>query len=139
MSEKVRVMNVTPYNVGLKAMNGMEYNIRPHLFVLMNREDVEYNMAIAPKLFNAPAQLIVSDEELNSMMGIDAETANVCDRADIEKVLKGTAAKLRAWLNENKQPHVLESVYQIAKEMDLAASKIRVLQEFMPLKEFIEE
>lgn len=139
MTEKVRVTNVTPYNIGLKAQNGIEYNIKPHLFVTMNREDVEYNMAIAPRLFSSPAQLIVSDEELNSMMGIDAEKANVCDSATIEKALKGTAAKLKTWLAENKQPHVLESVYEVAMKMDLPASKIKVLQEFMPLREFIEE
>lgn len=139
MTERVRVRNVTTFNVGLKGQNGIEYNIKAGTFQTMNREDVEYNMAIAPKLFAAPARLVVEDESLNEMMGIDPTSNEVIDAAVAEKYLKGSAAKLRTWLEENKEPHVLEIVWEAAQKMDLPTSKVRVLQDFVPSRNMIEE
>ena len=139
MTERVRVRNVAPYNVGLKAQNGIEYNIKAGTFQTMNREDVEYNMAIAPALFAEPARLIVDDEELNEIMGIDPTSNEIVDAAVAEKYLKGSAAKLRAWLEENREPHVLEIVYEAAQKMDLPTSKVRILQEFIPARNLTEE
>ena len=139
MTERVRVRNVAPYNVGLKAQNGIEYNIKAGTFQTMNREDVEYNMAIAPALFAAPARLIVEDEELNEIMGIDPTENEVVDATVAEKYLKGSAAKLRTWLEENREPHVLEIVCEAAQKMDLPTSKVRILQEFVPARNLTEE
>lgn len=139
MIERVRVRNVAPYNVGLKAQNGIEYNIKAGTFQTMNREDVEYNMTIAPALFAAPARLIVEDEELNEIMGIDPAESEIVDAAVAEKYLKGSAAKLRAWLEENREPHVLEIVCEAAQKMDLPTSKVRILQEFVPGRNLTEE
>ena len=139
MTERVRVRNVTTFNVGLKAQNGIEYTIKPGTFQTMNREDVEYNMAIAPKLFAIPPRLVVEDEDLNEMMGIDVAAIEVIDGAVAEKYLKGTAAKLRTWLEENNQPHVLEIVWETAQKMDLPTSKVKVLQEFVPSRSMDEE
>jgi hypothetical protein len=139
MVDRIRVRNVTTYDIGLKAQNGIEYNIKPGLFQTMARDDVEYNMAMAPKLFANPAQLVVEDEQLNEMMGIDLTDREICNKETAEKYLKGSAAKLRTWLEENNYPHVLEIVYQTATGMDLAASKIKVLQEFMPTRNLMEE
>lgn len=139
MTERVRVRNVTTFNVGLKAQNGIEYNIKAGTFQTMNREDVEYNMAIAPKLFSSPARLVVEDEMLNELMGIDPAANEVIDVAVAEKYLKGNAAKLRAWLEENKEPHVLEIVWETAQKMDLPASKVKVLQDFVPSRNMLEE
>lgn len=139
MTERVRVRNVAPYNVGLKAQNGIEYNIKAGTFQTINREDVEYNMAIAPALFAAPARLIVEDDELNEIMGIDPTSNEIVDAAVAEKYLKGSAAKLRTWLEENREPHVLEIVYETAQKMDLPTSKVRILQEFVPARNLTEE
>lgn len=139
MSDRVRVNNVTPYAIGLKSQSGIEYNIRPHAFVVMHRDDIEYNMAIAPSLFQSPARLIVEDQDLNDIMGIVPAEETACDKEEIDKILKGSAAKIEAWLNEHNQPHVIESVYTAAKEMDLPASKIKVLQKFMPNRDIVED
>lgn len=139
MTERVRVRNTTPYNIGLKAQNGIEYNIKAGTFQTMNREDVEYNMAIAPALFAAPARLIVEDEELNAAMGIDPTANEIVDAAVAEKYLKGSAAKLRTWLEENREPHVMEIVCEVAQKMDLPTSKVRILQEFIPSRNLTEE
>ena len=139
MNERVRVRNVATYNVGLTAQNGIEYNIKPGTFQTMNREDVEYNMAVAPALFAVPARLVVEDDVLNEMMGIDHSENGIVDAAVAEKYLKGSANKLREWLNENNEPHVLEIVCKAAEKMDLPTSKVRVLQEFVPARDIVPE
>ena len=139
MSDKVRVRNVTKYNIGLTNQSGVGYNIKPGLFITMTREDAEYNMAIAPKLFAVPARLVVEDEDLNEVMGIDHTAQEVIDETVAEKYLKGSVAKLRTWLEENNEPHILEIVYQTAEKMDLPASKVKIIKEFIPVRDLMEE
>lgn len=139
MNERVRVNNVTPYAIGLKSQSGVEYNIRPHAFVMMHRDDVEYNMAIAPKLFASPVRLVVEDQDLNDIMGVVPTEEIACDIETIEKMLKCSASKIEAWMNDNNYPHILETVFEVAKTMDLPASKIKVLQKFMPNRDLDEE
>lgn len=132
----IKVVNVTLHDVGLRRMNGIDCNIKAGLFAYLSKEDIEYNMAIAPSLFEPPMQLVVQDEELNNVLGITADT-EICNKETVEKKLKGTAAKLKVWLEENNKPHVLEQVYQCAMEMeDLPANKLKVLKSFMPLRDF---
>lgn len=139
MNDRVRVNNVTPYAIGLKSQSGVEYNIRPHAFVMMHRDDVEYNMAIAPKLFSSPVRLVVEDQDLNNIMGVVPAEEVACDIETIEKMLKGSASKIESWMNDNNYPHILETVFEVAKTMDLPASKIKVLQKFMPNRDLDEE
>lgn len=139
MADRVRVRNTTKYDIGLVTMNGFGYNIKAGLFMMMNRDDVEYNMALAPTLFEAPARLVVEDVELSQIVGIeDPKTATPTD-AELNKVLKGSAAKLKDYLEENKRnEHILERIAALAKQADLPASKIRVMQEALPQRDFVE-
>lgn len=139
MADRVRVRNTTKYDIGLVTMNGFGYNIKPGLFMMMNRDDVEYNMALAPTLFEAPARLVVEDVELSQIVGIeDPKTATPTD-AELNKILKGSAAKLKDYLEENKRnEHILERIAALAKQADLPASKIRVMQEALPQRDFVE-
>lgn len=139
MNERVRVKNITSYAIGLKSQSGVEYSIRPRTFAMMHRDDVEYNMAIAPSLFSSPAQLVVEDQDLNDIMGIVPVEETSCDVETIEKMLKSSAAKIESWIEEHNYPHVLEAVFKIAKDMDLPASKIKVLQKYMPNRDLTEE
>lgn len=139
MADRVRVRNTTKYDIGLVTMNGFGYNIKAGLFMMMNRDDVEYNMALAPTLFEAPARLVVEDVELSQIVGIeDPKTATPTD-AELNKILKGSAAKLKDYLEENKRnEHILERIAALAKQADLPASKIRVMQEALPQRDFVE-
>lgn len=138
MADRVRVRNTTPYDIGVVTQNGLGYNIKAKLFMMLNREDVEYIMAIAPKLFAHPAQLVVEDEELTQAAGIETVKEAAYDDAAIEKVLKGSVAKMKAFVEENKRNlHVLEMLCQAASTMDLPVSKIKVLQEAMPHRDFM--
>lgn len=138
MADRVRVRNTTKYDIGLVTQTGLGYNIKAGLFITMSRDDVEYNMALAPKLFVKPAQLVVEDDELSQSVGIDSFKEAAISDAEIEKVLKGTAAKMKAFVQENKENHhILEALAGKAEKMDLPASKIRVLQEVLPFRDFL--
>lgn len=139
MADRVRVRNTTNYDIGLVTMTGFGYNIKPGMFIAMNREDVEYCMALAPRLFAPPARLVVEDEELEQIVGITDVKAATFSDADLEKVLKGNANKLKAFLEENKEEeHIIERIARLAKKADLPASKIKVFQEFLPQRDFID-
>lgn len=135
---RVKVRNVTKYNIGLRGQNGMGYNIEAGSFRMIPSEDVEYNMVSAPSLFGNPASLVVESEELNASVGIDPSEIEIVDAATAEKYLKGSTAKLRAWLTENNVAHVRQAVLDAAKNVDLPMSKIRVLEEFFPANNFAE-
>ena len=138
--DRVRVRNTTLYDIGLKSQSGIEYSIRPHAFNTLPREEVEYSMAIAPSLFSVPCQLVVEDEELNQIANIDPTVEGVVVTPEVcEKYLKGSPAKLKAWLEENRYPHVLEQVCQAAEKMDLSMSKMKILKEIMPKRNFEDE
>ena len=139
MSDRVKVRNVTTYDIGLATMNGFGYNIKPGLFVLMSRDDVEYNMALAPSMFEPPARLVVEDEELSMQVGItDTQHATYTD-AELEKVLKGSAQKLKAFLEENREhDHIMERIIQMAQKADLPGSKLKIFQDMFPQREFID-
>lgn len=138
MADRVRVRNMTPYDIGVMTQNGLGYNIKAKLFVMLNREDVEYIMAIAPKLFAQPAQLVVEDEELTQAVGIESVKEAAYTDADIDKVLKGSVAKLKTFVEDNKKNlHVLEMLCQASSDMDLPVSKVKVLQEAMPQRDFM--
>ena len=138
MADRVRVRNATKYDIGLVTMTGFGYNIKPGLFIMMNRDDVEYNMALAPRLFEAPARLVVEDVELAQVVGIEDPKAATPSDEDLTKILKGSAAKLKDYIEKNKEnEHILERLAGLAKKADLPASKIKVMQEALPQRDFI--
>lgn len=138
MADRVRVRNTTTYDIGLTTMTGFGYNIKPGLFIVMNREDVEYCMALAPRLFEAPARLVVEDAELSQVVGIDDVKQATPSDAELTKILKGSASKLKEYIEKNKaNEHILERLARLAKAADLPASKIKVMQEALPQRDFI--
>lgn len=140
MTERVRVRNATKFDIGLVSQTGLGYNIKAGLFITMNRDDVEYNMALAPKLFEKPAMLIVEDEDLSQSVGIEDYNKATYSEADIEKILKGTTAKLKAFVDENKEHHhIIEMLATASEKMDLPTSKVKILKEVLPFRDFVED
>lgn len=132
-SDRVRVVNQTRYDIGLRLANGIERNIAAGTFAVMARDDVEYVMGIAPKLFAAPCQLLVQDEELLQDFGVAEKVEEVkIDREEIGRKLAGNAKAMKAWLDTVNEPFVLDIVREIASKMDLPASKVKILNEKFP-------
>ena len=118
--EKTKVYNPRKYDIGLLLQNGSERVIHAGSFALLSRDDIDYLISIAPALFENEKQLRIEDR---------AET--------IQKKLGLRIGQLKAWLDGVSEPYLLDAIYDVAMTMDLPASKLQLLQERMPDKEFI--
>ena len=142
MAERVRITNTSQHDVGLINQNNVEYNIRPGAFITLTRDDAEYMVAIAPKLFatvDRAAELRIDDIELAKDLNIAAPgEATPGDEMVIRKVLGGTAKNIEKYVSEITDPYQIEQIYQTAIKMDLSQSKMKVLKEAFPEK-FVNE
>lgn len=94
--------------------------------------------SVAPALFEGEKQLRLDDQAVSVELGfIDTPDNKPLDEAEIRKHLGQAPAKLRQWLDSLSEPYLLDAVYEVALTMDLPTSKLKVLQEKMPEKEFL--
>ena len=136
--EKTRVYNQRKYDVGLLLQNGSERVIHSGSFTLLSRDDIEYLISIAPALFEGEKQLSIEDRALAVQLGvIDSAQAEQMDAETIRKKLGLRAGQLKTWLDGIAEPYLLDAIYDVAMTMDLPASKLQLLQERMPDREFI--
>lgn len=132
-NEKIRLVNQTRYDIGVRLMNGVERAIRAGSFTLVSKDDVEYLYSIAPSLFNMPSQLLVQEEETISELGIaDSVAEATVTKEQMRKILTGKVALLKEWLDEERAPFELEIMAEVAKEIDLPASKMALLNKKLP-------
>lgn len=132
--ERVRITNETRYNIGLVSQSKIEYNIRPHAFITLNRDDAEYMIARVPSLFQE-GKLRVDNEELAQDMGIIAPgDVSPWSEDAVRKILSGKVAAISEWAKNITDNSIAEVVYDVAMQMDLSASKMRVLKEVWPEK-----
>lgn len=136
--EKTRVYNQRKYDVGLLLQNGSERVIHSGSFTLLSRDDIEYLISIAPALFEGEKQLSIEDRALAVQLGvIDSAQAEQMDAETIRKKLGLRAGQLKTWLDGIVEPYLLDAIYDVAMTMDLPASRLQLLQERMPDREFI--
>lgn len=142
MENRVRITNTSQHDVGLLNQNGIGYNIRPGTFITLSREDAEYMVAIAPKLFASAdhaGELRIDNEELAKDLNIAAPgDPTPADESIIRKGLGGSLNAMKKYLSNITDPYLIECVYQTAKKMDLPQSKMNVLKEAFPEK-FIDD
>ena len=129
--EKTRVYNQRKYDVGMILQNGAERVVHPGSFI-------QYLASIAPALFDGEKQLRLEDRALAAQLGfVDDAQAETLDADVIRKKLNQRAPQLRAWLDGVTEPYLLDAICDVAAEMDLPASKLQLLQERMPGREFL--
>lgn len=136
--KKTRVYNQRKYDVGMILQNGAERVVHPGSFILLSRDEIEYLASIAPALFDGEKQLRLEDRALAAQLGfVDDAQAETLDADVIRKKLNQRAPQLRAWLDGVTEPYLLDAICDVAAEMDLPASKLQLLQERMPGREFL--
>lgn len=136
--EKTRVYNQRKYDVGMILQNGAERVVHPGSFILLSRDEIEYLASIAPALFDGEKQLRLEDRALAAQLGfVDDAQAETLDADVIRKKLNQRAPQLRAWPDGISEPYLLDAICDVAAEMDLPASKLQLLQERMPGREFL--
>ena len=137
-----RVYNTCKYNLGVKVQGNMQYNVRHGSFILLNANDLVFieNECQKDKFF-AKGMLEVRDDDNNKVdimnFRIVAEEDQHNTDNDIQEHLKQSAKKIEAWLDTIEDKAELYAVWDVAKEMDLPASKLKVLNAKIPNKEWI--
>lgn len=138
--DKTRVYNQRKYSIGLVLQNGLEYTIKPGSFALLTCDEIEYLASIAPALFEGEKQLRLEDRALATQLGfVECAQAESLDAEAIRKHLSQRAPQVKAWLDGVREPYLLDAICDVAAEMDLPASKLQLLKERMPNREFIRE
>ena len=142
MAEKIRVINPQKFDVGVITQDkpiGM--NIKAGGFIMLTQDDIDYIMSIST-LFQRGFLRIEETKavEIMESVGIDVNTdPNFIDDEDIRKKLNGTAKTIEKWLNDIHEEYILDRIFDVAKDMNLNMSKIKVLQTKMPSKNFLDD
>lgn len=136
--EKIRVYNPRKFAVGVTLQNGAERAVMPGSFAMLSRDEIEYLASIAPSLFEGEKVLRLEDRELALQLGfIDTPAQPTLDADEIRRKLGQRVPQLKAWLNTVQEAYLLDAICDVAAEMDLPASKLQLLQERMPHREFL--
>lgn len=142
MAERIRIINTSRADCGLRTQNGIEYNIKAGAFITLPKEDAEYVVAIAPKLFatnDRAGVLRLDNEDLAKDLNLVAPgDPTPADAMVIQKALNGTVNAVKKYVADITDPYHIEAVVQTAKSMDLPTSKMKVLKEAFPDK-FIDD
>ena len=138
MADRVRIINESTHDVGLVNQSGIEYNIRPNTFISLTREDCEYMVAIAPKLFareNRGAELRIDNEELAKDLNIVAPgDPTPASESVIRKALGGSVNSIKKYVADIEDAYTIDAIVTTARKMDLPVSKMNVLKEAFPSK-----
>ena len=132
---KYRVNNPLKFSIGVRHCNGTECAILPKSFTMMTIEEIEYLASIAPKLFVGEKMLRLEDRELAVALGfIDSVDTPVFDETEIRRRLNQRVPEIREWLNGIEEDFLIDMICDVADKMDLPVSKMRLLQERMPIR-----
>lgn len=114
-------------------------------FIYLTVDDIlhiESNCSANPPF--AKKKLIIRDENDNIVELSDLNMMeNPVDRHytddEIVSYLKKNMAQFTAWVNQIEDPAELYAVYTMAMTLDLPASKLKVLRNKMPNRDFLED
>lgn len=131
---KIKVYNRNSYDYGVVFADGIRsQNIRAGSFLPMEEDDIYFLDSISSTF--REKHLIIDEKdsrakEIYQNLGFVNEDDKVLSKEDIEKLLKGAFATMKAELEKIEEPHLRYQVYEVAKTMDLPASKIKFVEEY---------
>ena len=143
---RYRVYNRCKYDIGVTVTDGRQYNIKPGSFAFMTAADIEYVESICQgKKFFGSGMLVAVDGNnkeipLDRLNIVEAEEGekSLTDE-EITAALKKSVKAVEAWLNAIDDPVELHAIYKVASEMDLPASKLKILSAKMPNKDWLDQ
>lgn len=143
--KKFRVFNRCKYDIGVNLMSGQQPNIKAGSFIMLSVNDILYIESTSKrKIFSAKMLVAVDDNgkdiELEELGGYpDPYSPPHLNDEEIVDRLNKSAKAIAAWLNDIEEPEELHAVFEVAKTMDLPASKLKVIQAKMPSKDVLED
>ena len=135
-----RVYNRCGYDIGVTLTSGIKPVIRAGSFLPMSVNDIMYLESIArgkKKPFSSKELVAVSDDgkdlTLEDLGGhTDTYSEKHFGKEEISANLKKSAKQIEAWLEKIEDVIELNSILDVAKEMDLSTSKMKVLLAKIP-------
>ena len=142
--KKYRVYNRCKYDIGINLLSGQQANITAGNFLVLTVNDILHVEGTSKrKLFSA--KMLVPVDDTNKEVSLDDlggypdtyATPHLNDE-EIEEKLSKSVKAMSAWLDTIEEPEELHAIFEVAKHMDLTASKLKVLQAKMPNKDMLE-
>ena len=134
-----RVYNKCNYDIGITLTSGQKPIIRKGSFLPMTVNDILYLESVASgrKPFSSKMLVAVGDDgkdlTLEDLGGYtDTYSEKHYNADEISANLRKPAKQMEKWLSEITDPVELHGIFEIAKEMDLPNSKMKILREKNP-------
>jgi len=143
---KFRAYNRCNFDIGVTTSEGRQYNIKPGSFTMLTVDDINYIDSICQKkkLFaTGMLEAVDSDGKVIPLeklgMAKTEEDRKMLSDEEITAALKKSVKAMEAWLNTIDDPVELHAIYKVASEMDLPASKLKILNAKMPNKDWLDQ
>ena len=143
--KKFRVFNRCKYDIGVNLMSGQQPNIKAGSFVMLSVNDILYIESTSKRKIFSAKMLVAVDEngkdvELEELGGFpDPYSLPHLNDEEIVDKLSKSAKVIAAWLKDIEEPEELHAIFEVAKTLDLPASKLKVIQAKMPSKDVLED
>ena len=143
----LRVYNTCKYDIGMPTIDGRGLLVKAGGFNMASVNDILHAHTVSTKhKFFLTKKLIIKDMRGND---VPLEKVGIFEAAapeevhntdnDITAMLKQNAKKIEEWIKNIEDPAELYHIYVVAKEADLSASKLSVLNKYIKDKEWFEE
>ena len=141
-NKQFRVFNVCPYDIGVTFMNGSSTNIAAGKFIKLTVDDILHieGSCNRRKFFSAGMLVIKTDDGKQlTLEDLDwyTDTATVENQKhysdqEIETMLRKPYKAFENWLKKVDDNSELFAISEVAKKIDLPASKLKLLQTKLP-------
>lgn len=140
MAEKIKLMNKQKCDIGITLPdNPRGVNIKAGSFHFVTEDELDYIASVCTLLQRGLLTVEEKNAELMENIGIDIKNdEHFITDEEIHKRLTGSAKKIAEWLATVDEEYILDRIYTEAMSMDLSMNKIKVLQEKMPKREFLD-
>ncbi len=141
-----RVYNKCNYDIGVTLMSGQTPVIKHGSFLALSVNDILYIESTARRRrpFSCEKLVVINDDgkqlTLHDLGGYeDPDATKHYSNEEISANLKKSAKNIEAWLDEIDDPVELHAIGLVAKEMDLPASKMKLIQKRLPNVDLLDE